>query len=273
MLDRATLTARGPDAAEYLQSMLSNDVSEAAPGGAAYALLLTPKARVIADLELFNTGDELVLACDPIAPRRRAGHARALAVPPQGRARAERRTPSSGATPTMRWRPWTRRSAPTGWSPSRRPTVATRRPGRRRASRPASRGTVASSTATRCRRRRGWTSARSASARAATRVRSRSRGCTTAAIRTAGVRGLWFPGDAPPAGLGRRRARREARGAGHLPGVSPRHGSIALAVLRREVPDGAEVDAGGVAGVVKALPFGAAMRRLGAWTTASRRRS
>ena len=65
VLDRATLTARGPDAAEYLQSMLSNDVSEAAPGGAVYALLLTPKARVIADLELFNTGDELVLASDP----------------------------------------------------------------------------------------------------------------------------------------------------------------------------------------------------------------
>lgn len=65
VLDRTTLTARGPDAAEYLQSMLSNDVSEAAPGGAVYALLLTPKARVIADLELFNTGDELVMACDP----------------------------------------------------------------------------------------------------------------------------------------------------------------------------------------------------------------
>ncbi len=41
------------------------------------------------------------------------------------------------------------------------------------------------------------------------------------------------------------------------PAVSPRYGSIALAVLRREVPDGAEVDAGGVAGVVKGLPFGA----------------
>jgi hypothetical protein len=41
--------------------------------------------------------------------------------------------------------------------------------------------------------------------------------------------------------------------------VSPTYGSIALAVLRREVPDGAQVDAGGVAGVVKALPFSAAM--------------
>ena len=37
------------------------------PGGGVYALLLTPKARVIADLEMFNTGDELVLAARPLA--------------------------------------------------------------------------------------------------------------------------------------------------------------------------------------------------------------
>ena len=65
VLDRAFVRASGPDAVAYLQSMVSNDVEAVAPGGGTYALLLTPKARVIADLEVFRTGDELVLACPP----------------------------------------------------------------------------------------------------------------------------------------------------------------------------------------------------------------
>jgi len=67
VLDRAFVRASGPDAVSYLQSMVSNDVEAVAPGGGTYALLLTPKARVIADLEVFRTGDELVLACPPEA--------------------------------------------------------------------------------------------------------------------------------------------------------------------------------------------------------------
>lgn len=65
VLDRAFVRASGPDAVAYLQSMVSNDVEAVAPGGGTYALLLTPKARVIADLEVFRTGDDLVLACPP----------------------------------------------------------------------------------------------------------------------------------------------------------------------------------------------------------------
>ena len=63
--DRAFVRASGPDAVPYLQSMVSNDVEAIAPGGGTYALLLTPKARVIADLEVFRTGEDLVLACAP----------------------------------------------------------------------------------------------------------------------------------------------------------------------------------------------------------------
>ncbi len=40
----------GPDAADYLQRMVSNDVEALAPSQACPALLLTPKARVIAPL-------------------------------------------------------------------------------------------------------------------------------------------------------------------------------------------------------------------------------
>jgi len=38
----------GPAAEEYLQRMVSNDVAALAPGESCDALLLTPKARVIA---------------------------------------------------------------------------------------------------------------------------------------------------------------------------------------------------------------------------------
>ena len=65
LLDRTCITATGPDAAALLQSLLSNDVDVAGPGGGVYALLLTPKARVISDIELFNTGEGYVLACPP----------------------------------------------------------------------------------------------------------------------------------------------------------------------------------------------------------------
>src|SRR5438270_6476687 len=65
LLERTCITAEGPDTAALLQSLLSNDVDAAAPGGAVYALLLTPKARVISDLELYNAGGRYVLACPP----------------------------------------------------------------------------------------------------------------------------------------------------------------------------------------------------------------
>jgi folate-binding protein YgfZ len=258
VLDRTTLTARGPDAAEYLQSMLSNDVSEAAPGGAVYALLLTAKARVIADLELFNTGDELVLACDPsrrddvLATLVRSRFRRKVELEPSGHAVVW--GDADGALATL--------DTPIG-------------PYRLVSEPPADRGDPAA-----------WETARieagiprygrefdgdtmPAEAGLDERAVSFSKGCYPGQEPVArlyyrghpnrGVRGLWFPGDARPQAaadvvLGEKRVGRVTS-----PVVSPTHGSIALAVLRREVPDEAEVDAGGVAGVVKALPFGAAM--------------
>src|SRR5262249_5476081 len=48
----------GPDAAEYLQRMVSNDVEALATGEACPALLLTAKARLIAPLVVLRRGDE-----------------------------------------------------------------------------------------------------------------------------------------------------------------------------------------------------------------------
>jgi folate-binding protein YgfZ len=63
VLPRAFLRATGPDAAVHLHSMLSNEIEGLAAGAGVYALLLTPKARLIADMEVMNTGSELVVAC------------------------------------------------------------------------------------------------------------------------------------------------------------------------------------------------------------------
>jgi len=61
--DRAYVRVQGPDAVDYLNRMLTNDV----PGeGSADALLLTPKARVIAPVLVWRRGpDDVLLLTEP----------------------------------------------------------------------------------------------------------------------------------------------------------------------------------------------------------------
>ena len=47
---------RGPDAASYLQALVTNDVEALGPGEAREALLLTPKARVVAHMTVLRRG-------------------------------------------------------------------------------------------------------------------------------------------------------------------------------------------------------------------------
>jgi len=56
--EREFVRVAGPDAADYLQRMVSNDVEALAAGEACPALLLTAKARVIAPLVVLRRGDE-----------------------------------------------------------------------------------------------------------------------------------------------------------------------------------------------------------------------
>jgi folate-binding protein YgfZ len=59
---REFVGVRGPDAATYLQAMVSNDVEALGIGEACEALLLTPKARVIAPLVVLRRGvDDFLL--------------------------------------------------------------------------------------------------------------------------------------------------------------------------------------------------------------------
>jgi len=64
--EREFVSVVGPDAADYLQRMVSNDVEALAPGEACPALLLTAKARVIAPLvALRRADDDFLLLTEP----------------------------------------------------------------------------------------------------------------------------------------------------------------------------------------------------------------
>jgi folate-binding protein YgfZ len=63
---RAFVGVRGLDAEDYLQRMLSNDVARLAEGEACDALLLTPKARVIAPMRVFRrAAEDFLLLTEP----------------------------------------------------------------------------------------------------------------------------------------------------------------------------------------------------------------
>ncbi len=55
------LALTGPQAAEFLNGQISNDVEALTPGRGCYAALLTNKGKMLADLRVMHTGDELLL--------------------------------------------------------------------------------------------------------------------------------------------------------------------------------------------------------------------
>jgi len=63
---RAFLRVAGPDAADYLQRMVSNEVEALGPGESCDALLLTAKARVIAPLRIIRrAAEDFLLSTEP----------------------------------------------------------------------------------------------------------------------------------------------------------------------------------------------------------------
>ena len=57
-LGRGYVRVSGPDAAEFLERMLSNEVESLEPGDARPALLLTPKSRIIAPLRVVREASD-----------------------------------------------------------------------------------------------------------------------------------------------------------------------------------------------------------------------
>jgi folate-binding protein YgfZ len=61
---RAALAITGEDRVAFLQGLVSNDVSEAGPGKAVWAALLTPQGKWLADFFILSDGDRLLLDCE-----------------------------------------------------------------------------------------------------------------------------------------------------------------------------------------------------------------
>lgn len=66
--ERAVLTVTGPDAAEYLQGQLTNDVEALAPGDGQYAALLDRKGHMQSDLRVLRvSAEEILLEVEGVA--------------------------------------------------------------------------------------------------------------------------------------------------------------------------------------------------------------
>src|SRR5688572_25693433 len=63
---RSFVAVRGPDAEDFLQKMVSNDVAALRPGESCDALLLTPKGRLVAPVRVWRRGpDDYLLLSEP----------------------------------------------------------------------------------------------------------------------------------------------------------------------------------------------------------------
>src|SRR5438270_12850214 len=65
--ERGKLALTGADAASFLQGQVTNDIEGLAVGAGCYAAFLTPKGKMLGDLRVLNTGDELLLDTERVA--------------------------------------------------------------------------------------------------------------------------------------------------------------------------------------------------------------
>lgn len=61
---RGSLAVTGPDAAELLHGLLTNDVKALGPGSGCHAALLTPKGKMRAEMAVLRTDAEILLDCE-----------------------------------------------------------------------------------------------------------------------------------------------------------------------------------------------------------------
>lgn len=62
--DRCLLRVSGPDAADFLQNVITNDMSRAGPGKILYACLLTPQGQYLHDFFILCDGEDFLLDCE-----------------------------------------------------------------------------------------------------------------------------------------------------------------------------------------------------------------
>ncbi len=65
--ERGKLALTGSDAKSFLQGQVTNDVESLTAGAGCYAAFLTPKGKMLGDLRILDTGDELLLDTERVA--------------------------------------------------------------------------------------------------------------------------------------------------------------------------------------------------------------
>jgi len=65
--ERGKLALTGAEAKSFLQGQVSNDVEALRPGRGCYAAFLTPKGKMLGDLRILDTGEELLLDTERVA--------------------------------------------------------------------------------------------------------------------------------------------------------------------------------------------------------------
>ena len=65
--ERGKLALTGSQAKTFLQGQVSNDVEALEPGRGCYAAFLTPKGKMLGDVRILDTGDELLLDTERVA--------------------------------------------------------------------------------------------------------------------------------------------------------------------------------------------------------------
>ncbi|RDJ94228.1 hypothetical protein B4Q13_16090, partial [Lacticaseibacillus rhamnosus] len=67
MSERGKLALTGGEAKSFLQGQVTNDVEALTPGTGCYAAFLTPKGKMLGDLRILDTGEELLLDTERVA--------------------------------------------------------------------------------------------------------------------------------------------------------------------------------------------------------------
>ncbi len=65
--ERGKLALTGADAKSFLQGQVSNDTESLSPGTGCYAAFLTPKGKMLGDLRILDTGEELLLDTERVS--------------------------------------------------------------------------------------------------------------------------------------------------------------------------------------------------------------
>jgi len=61
LTDRALIRVSGPDAAQYLQNLMTADIGDVDRNGAGFGALLTPQGKILFDFLVYKTGDSYLL--------------------------------------------------------------------------------------------------------------------------------------------------------------------------------------------------------------------